>query len=212
MFYVMNNDELAIFNDSKEIIETTLKFMPQLKGQYIIETDIITASELEAHPNKVVVGDVEIEIDVPDIDEDSYQTNTNEGHLIDNDETTASKTIPTHKETITVKGLLLNPNFNLEEADKRETAFNKAFFNTSLGYIKRQVTMKDGTKKDFLADMLLQIKAGLDLNQEVKVITYDKPSFDEDIEDWKPYQHVKNATMEFVLECLNQTNADFNGI
>ena len=40
-----------------------------------------------------------------------------------------------------------------EQAQARETSFNEEFFNTSLGYIRRKVTMKDGSTKDFLTDI-----------------------------------------------------------
>lgn len=100
MFYVMNDDKLAIYDDDREKLEITRSFMPQLEGQYTLETDIVTAEELDEHPNKVIVGDVEIEIDVPDeVEEDEEQAGT-------------------HKETITVKGLVINPDYEAEEAAK----------------------------------------------------------------------------------------------
>ena len=75
MFYVMNEDVLSIFDDNKEKIETTRKYMPQLDGQLTLETDIVDAETLEAHPNKVIVDDIPVEIDVPDYEEveEEYQ-------------------------------------------------------------------------------------------------------------------------------------------
>lgn len=99
--------------------------------------------------------------------------------------------------------------YEQEQADRRDAEFNKSFFNTSLGYIRRSVTMQDGSKKDFLSDLLLQIKAGLELGLDVKILTYDKPSFDADITDWEEYQHEVSATPQFVMECLQQTVNDF---
>ena len=42
--------------------------------------------------------------------------------------------------------------YKQKEYNKREADFNKAFFNTSLGYVRRAVTMADGSHKDFLSD------------------------------------------------------------
>lgn len=226
MFYIMNNDALSIFDDDKEKIETTRKYMPQLDGQLTLETDVVTAEELELHPNKVIVDDVPIEIDVPDYeqakDEEGnpiYDEEGNpvmipvyidvpiydkEGNIIGYD-----KVPSTHKETIYVKGIVLNPDYEQEETERREAEFNKAFFNTSLGWIRRSVTMQDGSKKDFLSDLLLQIKAGLEMGIDVKIFTYDKPSFDADVTDWELYQHEVSATPQFVAECLQQTVKDF---
>jgi hypothetical protein len=99
--------------------------------------------------------------------------------------------------------------YEQEQANRREAEFNKAFFNTSLGYIRRKVTMQDGSKKDFLGDLLLPIKAGLELGQEVIIIAYDKPDFMEDVTNWEKYQHVKKANAQFISECLNQIVVDF---
>lgn len=105
--------------------------------------------------------------------------------------------------------LVLNPNYDQEQAERREAEFNKAFFLTSLGYIRRSVTMADGSHKDFLSDLLLSIKAGLEQGLDVKILSYDKPPFDKDVEDWTEYQHVVSATPQFIMECLTQTSNDF---
>ena len=107
----------------------------------------------------------------------------------------------------------INPNYEQELAEQRENAFKKEFFETSLGWIRRQVNMKDGSKKDFLSDLLLQIKAGLELGQNVEIITYKKPDFSKDINEAyvKTLQEKKSATVDFVKECLMRTVCDFNG-
>ena len=69
MFYIIKNEKLQIFDDNKEKLEITLEFMPQLQDERLLETDIITAEELSKHPNKVLVDDIQIEIDVPDYEE-----------------------------------------------------------------------------------------------------------------------------------------------
>lgn len=96
-----------------------------------------------------------------------------------------------------------------KQAEKREAEFNKAFFNTSLGYIRRAVTMQDGGKKDFLSDLMPTIKMGLESGIPVNILTYDKPPFDKDVEDWTEYQHQVVVTPQFIQECFAQLANDF---
>lgn len=101
-----------------------------------------------------------------------------------------------------------------EEADEREfntrkEHFEREFFNTSLGYIRRQVTMKDGSHKDFLSDLLPTITMALNMGQEVKVIAYNQPDFTQDVEDWTTLQHNETVTAQFIQECFLQLSADF---
>ena len=72
--------------------------------------------------------------------------------------------------------------------------------------------MKDGSKKDFLGELLMPIKAGLELGQQVIIITYREPDFSKDVTDWEIYQDKKAATPQFISDCLNQIVIDFNGI
>ena len=69
MFYVIKDEKLQIFDNDREKLKTTLGFMPQLQDERLLETDIITADELRQHPNKVLIEDIQIEIDVPDFEE-----------------------------------------------------------------------------------------------------------------------------------------------
>ena len=100
-----------------------------------------------------------------------------------------------------------------EMEELREEEFNSQFFNTSLGYIRRKVNMKDGSKKDFLSDMLLQIKAGLELGNTIKIITYNLPDFSHELteEYMETLQERKVVTPQFIAECLQQTVLDFYG-
>ncbi len=119
------------------------------------------------------------------------------------------------KNEIMVNGVAeINPNYEEELSAQRESLFNQEFFQTSLGWIRRQVNMKYGSKKDFLSDLLLQIKAGLELGQSVEIITYKQPDFSEDINQayMQTLQEKKTATLEFVKECLMRTVSDFNGV
>lgn len=108
----------------------------------------------------------------------------------------------------------INPNYEQEQTEAREKLFKNTFFQTSLGWIRRKVNMKDGSTKDFLADLLLPIKAGLELGQKVVIITYKTPDFtiDYDEEYVISLQEKKEATAEFIQECLMQTVADFGGV
>ena len=99
--------------------------------------------------------------------------------------------------------------YEQEQADRRETEFNKAFFKTSLGYIRRAVTMADGSKKDFLSDLLPVISMGVQGGQAVNILAYNKPPFDKDVEDWTEYQHQEVVTPQFIQECFMQLSADF---
>lgn len=108
----------------------------------------------------------------------------------------------------------INPKYEQEQTEAREKLFKNTFFQTSLGWIRRKVNMKDGSTKDFLADLLLPIKAGLELGQKVVIITYKTPDFtiDYDEEYVISLQEKKEATAEFIQECLMQTVADFGGV
>ena len=95
------------------------------------------------------------------------------------------------------------------EAQRRENEFNTQFFNTSLGYIRRSVTMADGSKKDFLSDLMPTIKMGLESGIAVNILAYDKPPFNKDVEDWTKYQHQVVVTPQFIQECFVQLSNDF---
>ena len=87
-----------------------------------------------------------------------------------------------------------------EEAEARITAdeeaeFNRKFFNTSLGYVSRDVHMKNGVVKDFLTDILPMLQVG------IPVLTYTR-----ELEQSKVL-----VTEEFLNECKNQLIADFYG-
>jgi len=108
---------------------------------------------------------------------------------------------------------VVNPNYAAEKAAERKEKFESEFFETSLGWIRRKVTMKDGSTKDFLGDLLIPVKAGLELGQEVEIITYKTPDFTEEYtSDYIiSLQERKAATAEFVQECLMQVVKDFGG-
>ncbi|MCD8179775.1 MAG: hypothetical protein LUE98_21195 [Tannerellaceae bacterium] len=109
--------------------------------------------------------------------------------------------------------LIKNPNYETEQAEKRETEFNNNFFLTSLGYIRRKVTMATGGTKDFLSDLLPVISLGIQAGQEVTIITYNEPDFTQDLttEYMESLQETKTVTSEFIQECFLQLSSDFLG-
>lgn len=96
-----------------------------------------------------------------------------------------------------------------EQYHNREAKFNKEFFNTSLGYIRRSVTMADGSHKDFLSDLLPAISMSVQASTPVNILVYDRPPFDRDIDNWEDYQHKVLVTPQFIQECFIQLSNDF---
>ena len=92
---------------------------------------------------------------------------------------------------------------------QRKNNFNKEFFNTSLGYVKRNVTIANGSHKDFLTDLLPAISLAVSKGKTVNIFTYDKPPFTQDNIDWNLYQHKVIVTPQFIDECLTQLDNDF---
>ena len=99
-----------------------------------------------------------------------------------------------------------------EQAKEREEQFNKDFFNTSLGYVRRKVSMATGETKDFLSDLLPTISMGVQMGKPVTIITYNKPDFTQEITDWTVLQNEKTVTAEFVKECFMQLSNDFKPV
>lgn len=98
-----------------------------------------------------------------------------------------------------------------KQAQEREEQFNKDFFNTSLGYVRRKVSMATGETKDFLSDLLPTISMGVTFGQEVPIITYKQPDFTQEctLEYMESLQEVKNVTTQFIQECALQVSKDF---
>lgn len=91
-----------------------------------------------------------------------------------------------------------------QKAQARQEQFNNAFFNTSLGYIRREVSMLNGTTKTFLTDMLPQLVIGF------PILAYNEPDFTQDV-NMVDYQKQVVVTEQFLAECKNQLIIDFYG-
>ena len=83
-----------------------------------------------------------------------------------------------------------------EKEEQRREQFAKDFFNTSLGYVRRAVSMKDGSVKDFLSDILPLLEV------DTPIITYNI--------DGTQNLNVL-VTEQFINECKQQVLRDFYG-
>ena len=101
--------------------------------------------------------------------------------------------------------------YEQEQIQAKQEEFNKEFFLTSLGYIRRKVSMSTGEIKDFLSDLLPVISMGVQSGQTVPIITYSLPDFSKELttEYLESLQTVKNVTAQFVQECFLQLSNDF---
>lgn len=90
-------------------------------------------------------------------------------------------------------GKIVVDNERMQKIQREE--FEKQFFETSLGWVKRTVTMQDGSVKNFLTDILPLLLVGVD------VLTYDS----------ELNQKKVTVSNEFLNECKQQLIADFYG-
>ena len=100
-----------------------------------------------------------------------------------------------------------NPDYLTIKEAQRKADFEAHFFPTHLGYVKREVTMKNGVKKDFLTDMLATLQVGLPL------FVYAQPDFTKEVtkDDILATQQTKYVDEQFIAECKNQFAIDFYG-
>lgn len=103
------------------------------------------------------------------------------------------------------------PEYESEQEAKRKELFDKEFFNTSLGYIRRKVSMATGETKDFLCDLVPAMTTALSQGIATPIITYKEPDFTReiDLEYLVSLQEVKKVTPEFLQECSLQLSKDF---
>lgn len=82
-----------------------------------------------------------------------------------------------------------------EKQAEEDAEFNRQFFNTTLGYVRRAVTMKDGSTKSFLTDILPMLVVG------VPVLVYTRDLVQTRVQ----------VTEAFINECKQQLFRDFYG-
>ena len=83
----------------------------------------------------------------------------------------------------------------------RKEQFEREFFNTSLGYVSRNVHMKNGEVWNFLKDILPNIIVG------AEIITYEPNNDYTELNQFKG----KVVTEQFINECKQQLLVDFYG-
>lgn len=106
---------------------------------------------------------------------------------------------------------LTEEEFAAYKTQQRQQTFEKDFFLTSLGYIRRSVNMATGETKDFICDIVPALQAGLTQGIATPIITYELPDFTKEIttEYLETLQEVKPITAEFLQECIMQLATDF---
>lgn len=99
--------------------------------------------------------------------------------------------------------VIVDPDYEGKRIEARKEEFYNQFIGTSLGWVRRKVTMKDGGEKDFLTDIVPALQAG------IPIITYNEPDF---TKDELPSQNVgRIVTEDFIRECKMQLFKDFYG-
>lgn len=198
----------------------------QVETTYEVEEEV-PYTEIETEEIEVPYTEVETEeTQVPVLDEegnpvlDEENNPTFETEIVEK-EVTKYRTETIEKEVIKYRTETVEKTgYNLEAWGKtdddyikeREEQFNKDFFNTSLGYIRRKVSMATGEIKDFLSDLLPTISMGVQMGKPVTIITYKEPDFTQEEIDWVALQKQKEVTPAFVQECFLQLSNDFKPV
>ena len=97
-----------------------------------------------------------------------------------------------------------------EEKQRRDYWYAN-FFQTSLGWVRKKATMKDGTVDDFLTQDLPLLAIGLGQGAEAKVIVYATPDFTQEI-DILALQSYVDVTPQFIMECLLEKQNEFKSL
>ena len=90
--------------------------------------------------------------------------------------------------------------------------FEKNFFETYLGWVRRIITNANGSHANFLYDILPAVTTAVAKGLEYPLIIYSEPDFTEEVIDWEQYQTLKLATPQFIQDCLIQIGNDFKPI
>ena len=97
-----------------------------------------------------------------------------------------------------------------EEKQRRDYWYAN-FFQTSLGWVRKKATMKDGTVDDFLTQDLPLLAIGLGQGAEAKVIVYATPDFTQEINILALQSYV-DVTPQFIMECLLEKQNEFKSL
>lgn len=111
--------------------------------------------------------------------------------------------------------IVVNEDFILAQQQQREKGFKEQFFETSLGWIRRQPTLADGTVDNFLNNNLPLFAIALASGQSVVLpVAYNLPDFTKELteEYMKTLQiHNQTITQQFIQECMVIKMQDFTG-
>ena len=111
--------------------------------------------------------------------------------------------------------VVINPDYEQEQIEKREKEFKREFFLTSLGWIRRKPTLADGTEDDFLNNDLPLLAIGLMTGSNpVLPIAYQTPDFTQEFtKEYMEGLQIKNqlVTKQFIDECSAIKMKDFTG-
>lgn len=183
--------------------ELIYPYTEEVRAHFIVEqnhTKGYEIREVEREYEKVnIVEDYEEQEKVTPREIDDYdEYGLWIGSHIENVTTIERVITGTHEETVTVTVIDLQAWGYTEEEieEQKHQQFLKDFFNTSLGYIRRKVSMKTGETKDFLADILPILQVG------IPILTY---TIDGE-------QNKVLVTEEFIDECKQQVIKDFYGV
>lgn len=108
-----------------------------------------------------------------------------------------------------------DPDYMEKMKNEREVGFKLQFFETSLGWIRREPTLADGTKDNFLNNNLPLFAIALTAGQEVVLpVAYQLPDFSKELteEYMKSLQTLNQPiTQQFIMECMQVKMTDFSG-
>ena len=177
------SEENLITDKNQETLENTVVAKTE-------ETEVAAKTGTEIHAN--VRNNQIIDFNSKYLDEDILRVETSEEIY--------AVWCADKKRVIYKEGeIIINPDYEAEKQAELIEQFNKEFFNTSLGYIRRRVNMKDGTTKDFLTDIVPLLQVG------VQIITYS-------LNGAELTQNTGvTVTEQFITECKQQLFADFYG-
>ena len=97
-----------------------------------------------------------------------------------------------------------------EEQQRRDYWYIN-FFQTSLGWVRKKATMKDGSVDNFLTDDLPLLAIAFEKGAEAKVIVYATPDFTQEI-DILALQSYVDVTPQFIMECLLEKQNEFRSL
>lgn len=111
--------------------------------------------------------------------------------------------------------IVVNQEFLEELKITREKGFKQQFFETSLGWIRREPTLADGTVDNFLNNNLPLFAIALSAGESVILpVAYKLPDFNKELnEEYMKSLQITNQliTQQFIMECMQVKMQDFTG-